>query len=279
MTYEQHKDLKPEDFKRLYGVNKETFNRMVSVVTEQVEQKKKKSGKPSKLSIENQVLLGLEYWREYRTYFHIACAWGIHEATVCRIVRKVENALIRSRVFKLPGKKQLHDPNLGVKVVVIDATESSVERPKKRQKRFFSGKKGRHTLKSQLVVDPVTKAVVCTTYAPGKVHDFRLFKKSRVKLKTETECQADKGYQGLQKLHSHTRLPKKKPKGGKLSKQEKQLNRALAKERIVAEHVIGKLKVFKIVSERYRNRRKRFGLRFNLIAGLYNYELSLRTVT
>lgn len=278
MTYEQHKHLKSEDFKRFCGVLKETFNRMVSVLAEQVEQKKK-SGKPSKLSVEDQVLMSLEYWREYRTYFHIGLSWGVHEATVYRIVRKVETALVRSGVFTLPGKRQLHDREKVVKAIIIDATETPIERPKRGQKRFYSGKKRRHTLKSQLVIEPVTLAVVCTNYTTGRVHDFRLFKKSRVKLKKETECQVDKGYQGLQKLHPNTRLPQKKPPGEKLSQEAKRLNRALAKDRVIAEHVIGKLKVFRIVSERYRNRRKRFGLRFNLIAGLYNYELGLRSTS
>ena len=81
MTYKHHKDLKPEDFKWLYGVNQGTFDCMVSVLHEQVEQKKKKPGKPSKLSVADQVLMSLEYWREYRTYFHIAQAWGVHEVT------------------------------------------------------------------------------------------------------------------------------------------------------------------------------------------------------
>ena len=84
----------------------------------------------------------------------------MHEATVCRIVRKVETALLRSGVFELLGKKQLLDPEFVAKLVVVDATETPIERPKKGQKRFYSGKKKRHPLKSQLVVDPVTKAVI-----------------------------------------------------------------------------------------------------------------------
>jgi len=103
---------------------------MVSVVQEQVEQKKE-TGKPSKLSIEDQVLMSLEYWREYRTYFHIGRSWDLHEATVCRIVKKVENALIRCGIFQLPGKKQLLDPESVAKLVVVDATETPIERPKR----------------------------------------------------------------------------------------------------------------------------------------------------
>jgi len=84
---------------------------------------------------------------------------------------------------------------------------------------------------------------------------------------------ADTGYQGLQKIHEHTKLPKKKTKKNPLSKEDKEVNTALAKERVLVENVIGMLKRFKIISDRYRNRRKRFSLRFNLLAGLYNYEL------
>ncbi len=190
---------------------------MVAVLEEQVELKKKKPGRPSKFSIEDQVLISLEYWREYRTYFHIGQAWELHESTIARIVKKVENALIRAGIFQLPGKKQLLDREAAAKLVVIDATETPVERPKKRQKRYYSGKKKRHTLKTQLVVDPKTKKVICTTFAAGKEHDFHLFKRSKVKLKPETKCLADRGYQGIQKLYANSRLHKKKRKGVQLS--------------------------------------------------------------
>ncbi len=199
----------------------------------------------------------------------------MHEATVCRIVTKVENALMQAGIFQMPGKKQLLDPEAAAKLVVIDATETPIERPKKGQKRFYSGKKKRHTLKTQLVVDPKTQAVICTTFAALKEHDFHLFKRSKVKLKQETKCLADRGYQGLQKLHSNSRLHKKKRKGVQLSRADLQMNRDIERVRCICEHIIGRLKVFRILAERYRNRRKRFGLRFNLIAGLYNYELGL----
>ena len=90
-------------------------------------QKKKKRGKPSKLSVSDQVLISLEYWREYRTYFHLGQAWKVHESTVSRIVRKVENALIRAGVFQLPGRKQLLELESVANLVVIDATETPIE--------------------------------------------------------------------------------------------------------------------------------------------------------
>jgi len=84
---------------------------------------------------------------------------------------------------------------------------------------------------------------------------------------------ADSGYQGLTELHSNSRTPAKKTKLHPLSKEQKASNRALSQERILIENIIRKLKIFRILSERYRNRRKRFGLRFNLIAAIYNMEL------
>jgi hypothetical protein len=87
------------------------------------------------------------------------------------------------------------------------------------------------------------------------------------------ECLGDRGSQGIPKLHAKSRTPKKKPRGGQGSKADKQRNRVLSSPRIVGEHVIGKLKVFKILAARYRNRRHRFGLRVHLLAALYNLDL------
>jgi hypothetical protein len=89
------------------------------------------------------------------------------------------------------------------------------------------------------------------------------------------ECLADKGYQGIQKLHKNSRIPHKRKPKQELTKEQKKLNRQLSKERVVIENIHRHLKIFRILSSRYRNRRKRFNLRFNLIAGIYNYELSL----
>lgn len=122
---------------------------------------------------------------------------------------------------------------------MIDATETPIERPKKGQKRFYSGKKKRHTLKSQLVVDPKTKAIICTKFAIGKEHDFHLFKRSRVKLRKETKCLADKGYQGIHKLHANSQLPKKKRKGEQLSQLDREKNQSLERTRGICERIKG----------------------------------------
>ena len=130
MNYEQAKKLKPDEFKRLSGVTLQTFERMVEIVKKQVKTKKK-AGRPSKLSLENQILMTLEYLREYRTYFHIGKSWGLDESNVYRTIKKIENILLREKDFSLPGKKELFQENNNLKTVVIDVTESPIERPKK----------------------------------------------------------------------------------------------------------------------------------------------------
>ena len=130
-------------------------------------------------------------------------------------------------------------------------------------------------MKSQVVVNQDTGEIICTSHGKGKTHYFQLFKQNRIPLNQEIKCLADKGYQGIKKFISNSQTPNKKPRNGHLSKSEKEQNRELARRRIVGEHINRKLKIFKILANRYRNRRKRFGLRFNLIAGLHNYELSI----
>ena len=115
--------------------------------------------------------------------------------------------------------------------------------------------------------------MVCTAFSNGKCHDFRLFKESKTHIHPEVKAITDTGYQGLQKLHSKSELPKKKSKKNPLTKEDKKQNQELASKRVANENVIGMLKRFKIIADKYRNRRKRFALRFNLIAGLYNFEI------
>lgn len=105
------------------------------------------------------------------------------------------------------------------------------------------------------------------------MHDFRLFKESGTHFSSGTPLRADSGYQGLQKFHQGTVLPIKATKKRPLTKEEKKYNHDHASTRIFVEHAIRRVKVFRIIKETYRNRRRRFGLRFNLIAAIVNMEL------
>ena len=123
------------------------------------------------------------------------------------------------------------------------------------------------------MVSKKTKRIICTAHDKGKTHDFKVFTKSKLPLSEKTKVKADSGYQGAQQLHSKTELPKKSSKHRPLTDKDKAANRKLAKERVVVEHVIGKIKIFRILTERYRNRRLKHTQRVRLICGIYNYQL------
>jgi hypothetical protein len=138
MRYETIEHLKDADFKRLTGVQRETFAEMLKVV----EKGLRDFGRPPKLSRADQLLMTLMYWREYRTEFHIAQSYGVSEATVCRTIRKVEEVLVRSKKFRLPGKKVLQPSDTVFEVILVDASEQPVERPKKARNSTTAVKRG-----------------------------------------------------------------------------------------------------------------------------------------
>ena len=124
-----------------------------------------------------------------------------------------------------------------------------------------------------MIADLNTEEILATEFGKGSENDFHLFQRSRCTISQQTCVLADAGYQGLAGTHSNCRTPAKKSKLHPLTAEQKASNRALSQERILIENIIRKLKIFRILSERYRNRRKRFGQRFNLIAAIYNLEL------
>jgi hypothetical protein len=127
MRYETVKELKDVDFKRSTGVSREMFEKMLVVLQKEM----RDFGRPPKLARTDQLLMTLMYWREYRTEFHIGISYGVSEATVCRTIQKVENVLMKSGEFRLPGRKALQPSDTLLEVVLIDATEQPIERPKK----------------------------------------------------------------------------------------------------------------------------------------------------
>ena len=134
------------------------------------------------------------------------------------------------------------------------------------------GKK-RHTQKAQLLIELDTKRIMATYVGHGQQHDFSLFKQSRMHIHPNFQLLADSGYQGLARIHDNCQIPNKKTKYNPLTKEHKTFNQQLSRKRIFVENVIRSLKIFKILALRYRNRRKRFTLRFNLIAAIYNSEI------
>lgn len=287
--YDRIQTLNNEDFRRLTGVKKDTFNLMLKCLYKDLENKKK-SGKPMKLCIEDRLLLALEYLRENRTFFHIAIDYDINKSTAIRICHWAEDILSKCEEFKLPSKKKILESDMDYEIFVVDATETPIERPKKRkyrnkrkiknrknnQKKYYSGKKKKHTIKTQIVINKKTRKIICTNFSEGKKHDFKLFKESKLAFKPNQTVLVDTGYTGILKIYQNNPnvlIPKKKSKKNPLTTEDKTNNINISKERIVVENVIGFIKRFRIIKDVYRCRRKRFGLRFNLIAGICNWEI------
>ena len=144
----------------------------------------------------------------------------------------------------------------------------------KKQKKSYSGKKKVHTFKVQTIIHYKTQKILSLCTSRGAVHDFELFKRNLNQIPVGAFILADKGYQGIYAVYSNSLSPLKAKRRCKLHPELKIYNREINKRRIGIEHVFGKLKTFKILAGGYRNRGKRLGLRFNLIAGIYNRELS-----
>lgn len=131
MKYPQIQGLEEEKFRRLTGVKRSTFEKMISILTDADLKKKAKGGRKNKLCIEDQLLMALEYIREYRTYFHTSQSYGVSESSAYKTIKWVEDTLIKHPDFSLPGRKALLKSAMSYEVVLIDATETPIERPKK----------------------------------------------------------------------------------------------------------------------------------------------------
>ena len=134
-------------FKRLTGVKRATFKFMCKILKAEQQIKHLKGGKPSRTSIEEKLLMALEYWREYRTYAHIGASFNYSESQSYRIIKWIEDILVKSGRFNLPGKQKLHRLDKDA-VILIDATESPIERPKKKSEKLLLRKEEKTYIKN-----------------------------------------------------------------------------------------------------------------------------------
>jgi hypothetical protein len=270
----------PETFRSVCGLSVEKFDALLSRfrpaweaareqrLTKRERQRAYGGGRRYGLPTEDQLLLALIYYRHYTPHRFLEFLFGLDHTNVGRTIRAVTPVL--NRLFKVSEHRA--DPGEGLDgerlaTLFFDATEQPVQRPSGRgeQKRFYSGKKKRHTLKHQLVVDRHGKVLAVSPAYPGKVHDKKVYDRSRVAVPPGAVRKGDLGYLG-----TALSIPHKKPKGGSLTDEQKRDNRFHASERIVVEHVIGKMKGFKILSERFRNPVRTHTPIFKAVAGLYN---------
>lgn len=295
-------------FRRLTGLSVHEFDRLLAELEpvwkqarfKQANRKDRRrqpgAGHPFGLSLEDMLLVLLMYYRTYVTYAFLAVVFNVNESTICRIIRRLEPLL--ASIFRIPEKKKIAVNEDEILEAFVDATERPINRPQKKQKKYYSGKKKRHTLKAQIVVVRVRKeaekepepaaqderptadrpvpeqqkhekrrvriAAVSESTA-GKEHDKKLYDRTRLWFPAGLKGIGDSGYQG-----TTMQTPVKKPKNGQLTKAQKKANRELSQKRIVAEHGIGKMKIWRIAADKYRNPRSRHTVKMKNVAGLHN---------
>ena len=232
----------PKMFLRLLGVTREEFDILASKLELQWEQKVinkyKRPGRNYKLSIQQMLMMLLLYYRSYSTQMQIGFMFGIDDSRVCRIIKKLEPLVARIVAIKKNRTLSYEET-----AQLIDVTEQVVERPKKKQKHYFSGKKRRHTLKTEVRVTSDGRIINISKSYKGKTHDFKIHKESDP-VPIATRVYADSGYQGLNKRTKNARIPIKKSKKKPLCYWEKLYNKIVAKRRIKVENVIAEVKNF-----------------------------------
>jgi len=269
MSLQYHKIRKhPVIFVRLLGMEIKQFDlicqKLEGLWLEEVTKKYKKHGRNYKLPLAEMLMMMLMYYRTYNTQMQLGFMFGVDDSRVCRIIRLLEPLV--AKIISIEKNRELSQQEVAL---LIDVTEQPIERPKKGQKPYYSGKKKRHTIKTEMRINPEGKICAISKCYPGKVHDFRIHKESD-HLPDGTRIFADSGYQGLKKRCRLAKIPFKGTKKNPLTKRQKSYNRALARRRIKVENVLAQLKCFKILAERYRNKRLRHNLKFNIIAGIIN---------
>lgn len=262
----------PRNFHRITGVSIDQFEEIASKCKKEWEKKiikpKKLDGRPYGVgNLKEHLLTLLIYYRCYTTQEFIGMLYGVDDSCICRSIRRIEPIL--AKVIAIKKDRTLTQKDL--ETIIIDCTEQPIERPKKRQKRYYSGKKKGHTLKTEIQITEVGRIVSTSKSHPGKDHDFEVRKRGSP-LSGNSRTYVDSGYQGLDKIHKATELPYKKPKNGELTAEEKEYNRGLSSFRVRVENKIRELKVFRIIGERYRNKKKRYGLKLNIVAGIVNFK-------
>lgn len=259
----------PHCFQKLTGLSIKEFIEITEKVRPNYikwEEDKKASGRPSGFEgLEDKVLCLMMYYRTYITHTFLGYLFNLHNANVCRLFKVLEPMVAKSISIK-KDRTLTQDKVLSI---LADVTEISTQRPKKKQKEKYSGKKKRHTLKSELAIREDGKIIHLSRVYGGRTHDFKIRKCEKPFGRDSTKV-VDSGYQGLQKREQNVWLPFKGTKKKPLTQEQKDHNKALAQLRIKIEHKIGEIKVFKIASERYRNFQKKLHMRLNILAGAVN---------
>jgi hypothetical protein len=276
----------PKAFRRLTGITPAAFDRLLDQLNPRYEQadarrkhrpgrkRKPGGGRKHALTLADRLLMLLIYYRTYVTHAFLGFLFAIDDSAVGRTINPLQPLL--AGIFRIPERRiELAEDE--IRELFFDGTERPTRRPGRGQREFYSGKKKRHTIKMQVVVvrkrkppGPGVKprrlriAAVSESF-PGKVHDKKIDDAARVVAPRDTRRTGDTAYLG-----TGLATPTRKPRGGELTGRQKAGNRRLSKRRVAAEHGIGKMKVWRIASERYRNPVGKHTLIMKNVAGLHN---------
>ncbi len=258
-------------FHRLTGVSVATFDQMLARLRgpwEAAERRKGKSGRPWEIGgLEEHLLVLLLYYRCYVTQEFLGVFYRVDRSVICRAIQRVEAQVKPLFALRRAPKVSRRD----TEALIIDCTEQPIQRPKDdaTQRAHYSGKKKRHTLKTEYIVAGQGRIVSVSDSHPGSQHDLTI-RRAEPPLPKHARGYADSAYQGYDKDHPNLDIPYKKPKGGELTEEERDYNRGLASFRVTIEHQIGRTKRFRILSDRYRNPRHTHHTKTSIIAGLVN---------
>lgn len=276
----------PDTFRQLTGITPEAFDRLLAELepryqqadtkrkTRRTRQRKPGAGRKFALPLADRLLMLLMYYRTYTTHAFLGFLFGVDDSSVCRNINPLQPLL--AGIFRIPERRIELKPD-EIRELFFDATEQAIPRPTRGQKRFYSGKKRRHTLKHQVVVvrrrkrpgrggQPRRVRIAAVSRAfPGKTHDKKIYDATGAVCPPGVPRAGDTAYLG-----TCLRTPTRRPPKGQLTARQKAGNRRVSRRRIVAEHGIGKMKVWRIASERYRNPRHRHTLTIKNVAGLHN---------
>lgn len=265
-TWLRHK----KQFRSLTGVDVATFDTMIERLRpywqKRVVEPKNRAGRPWGVGgLEDHLVVLLILYRCALTQDFMACLYGVDKAAICRSLQRIEK--LAARVLGVT--RRIKVSRTEAEALIIDCTEQPVQRPSRNQRCWYSGKKKRHTIKTEVIVTERGKFVSRSKPAPGRVSDITVRRRGP-KLPEGSRAHADSGYQGLQHDHPDTDIPYKKSKRRPLTRDERAYNRGLSRFRVRVEHAIARLKSFRILSERYRYPRAAYAAKFGIIAGVLN---------
>lgn len=281
--------------KLLNEVRTDWLNQRIQRLNKNNPNRQRKIGGGRKLSLKNledQLLLTLIWAKLYPTYLLLEYLFNVDESNVCRIIQKT--TLLLQDKFILPERNRRKDKQIStidelkeiipdLDVILGDATEQKIPRPTKKRKRqkHHSGKKKAFTIKTQIATNKQGLIVEISKSIPGRSHDYKLFKDSRLpqKIPKGTKLYLDSGYQGVNKDYPDLDavIPfKRNRKHKKLTRSEKIRNTKQRKIRVAVEHTLSRLKKYQALAQIYRHSLQNYGQTFRFIANIANFRMLQR---